>query len=477
MVVSDDKENNLLKYHEGMKFNKDVGYPIPNREIVSDFDHHEITSSIYGMTWNPALMHYYPTTPFNVQAYSSAEGIGDSGMDIIGGLKIEDFANLTNESEDAEELISFVQELYEEEFDNVEGELDLIEQSELQLSGFVDFEGEEAKSGRNLTCRTGCATKHPFNKTKRVQCEEECDKIFKPSQKQDKRRQDRKDRIDARDDFRKDKRSCKDKKRKGELTESQYKECIRKERKQKRSQIKEAGGNLAGRTWRATAKVFPLTLAGRGGALILVEQNVWGFSTRLAPALLPDSEAKDLFKPEAIEKAKKGWKNVSNAWKNLGGDPDKLKSSILKGYRKKPYKVSKKSSFDGEITYEFEEQSNFVDPATLSTAISTGITTLGGLANSLSKSDVEKNPYKDDKTPEDYKKSLEDGSVVANPESDGKTPIVNEKGQWIEPSTGKEIDPITGKYKDNIFGMNKWLVVGIGVVGLVAVYYLLKGKK
>ena len=164
MVVSDDNENQFLTYHKGMKFNKNVGYHIPEREIVGEKEHQEITSSIYGMTWNPALMHYYPTTTFDSQAYASAEGIGDTGMDMIGGLRMEDFANLTNDSEESEELTSMVQGLLEEEFDNVEGELDLIEQAEMQLSGFdSSFEGEEAQaedtrkvqSGKNLACRTG----------------------------------------------------------------------------------------------------------------------------------------------------------------------------------------------------------------------------------------------------------------------------------------------------------------------------------
>jgi hypothetical protein len=106
MVVSDDAENDALTYHNGMTFNKNVGYHLPQREIVKEQDHQEITSSMYGMTWNPALMHYYPTTVFDTKAYSSAEGMGDSGMDMIGGLRMEDFANLTCQDEDSIELTS-----------------------------------------------------------------------------------------------------------------------------------------------------------------------------------------------------------------------------------------------------------------------------------------------------------------------------------------------------------------------------------
>lgn len=481
MVVSDDNENNLLTYHKGMRFNKNVGYPIPDREVVDEKEHQEITSSIYGMTWNPALMHYYPTTVFDSQAYSSAEGIGDSGMDMIGGLRMEDFANLVNDTEEAEELTSMVQGLLEEEFDNVDGELDLIEQAEMQLSGFdSSFEGEDnrkVQSGKNLACRTSCATKHAFNKTKRNACEQECDKKFKASQKQEGRREDRENRKEARAEFRKDKKELKEKVKKGELSKSQYKESLKKERKDKRSEIKEAGGNLLGRTWRATAKINPLLVASRGGVLVLVGENVWGFATRLAPALLPDSEAKELFKPEAIEKAKIGWKKVARAYENLGGESEKLKQKAIAGYKKKPYKVSRKSSFEGEDFYEFEEQSNFVEPITISTAITTGIGALTGLVSAFTKAGGEKNPYKDDKTPEDYKNALKEGDIETNPPTDPNAPILNEKSEWVEPSTGKKIDPITGKYKDTIFGINKWVAIGIGVVSFFGIIYILKGKK
>lgn len=481
MVVSDDSENQFLSYTKGMKFNKNVGYHIPEREIVDEKEHTEITSSIYGMTWNPALMHYYPTTTFDTQAYASAEGIGDSGMDLIGGLKVEDFANLSNDSEYAEELTSMVQGLIEEEFDNVEGELDLIEQAEMQLSGFdSSFEGEDTRkveSGKNLACRAGCATKYPFNKDKRKACEEECDKKFKASKKQEGRREDREDRKIARDEFRGDKKDCKERLKKGEIQQWQYRECVKQERKDKRSKIKEAGGNVFTRGIRKVAKVTPILAVGRLGVLILVGDNTWGFATRLAPALLPESEAKELFKPEAIEKAKIGWKRVEKAYKNLGGDTDKLKSKAIQGYKKKPYKVSRKESFDGEVYYEMEETSNFVDPITAIGVAGAGISTLASLVSTFNKSGADKNPYKDEKTPEEFRVGMADGSVEMNPPVEPDAPKLNEKGEWVEPSTGRPIDPVTGKYKDTIFGINKWVAIGIGVVGLVAVYYVVKGKK
>jgi hypothetical protein len=484
MVVSDDSENDVLTYHKGMMFNKNVGYHIPEREIVKEKDHQEITSSIFGMTWNPALMHYYPTTVFDSQAYSSAKEIGDTGMDMIGGLRTEDFANLTNQDEDSIELTSMVQGLLEEEYDNVESELDLIEDAQMQLyNDDSSFEGEDnrkVQSGRNLICREGCKTKHPFNKTKRNSCLAECDKKFKASQKQEGRREDREARKEARKEFRADKKDCKEKLKNGELTRKQYRECVKKERKEKRSDIKEAGGNVLVRGLRGVAKVFPLTAASRGGVLVLVGDNTWGFATRLAPALLPESKANELFKPEAIVKAKKGWEKVKKGYKNLGGDPEKLRKKVIEGYNKKPYKVSRKSDFEGESVYEFEDYSNFAEPVSgtvIVAAVTAGISALTGLVNAFTKAGGEKNPYKNDKTPPDYQNALNDGTVETNPPTDANAPVLNEKDEWIEPSTGKVIDPITGKYKDTILGVNKWLAIGIGVAGVVGLYYIFKGKK
>ena len=483
MVVSDDSENDVLTYHRGMMFNKNVGYHIPEREIVKEKDHQEITSSIYGMTWNPALMHYYPTTVFDSKAYSSSKEIGDTGMDMIGGLRTEDFANLTNQDEDSIELTSMVQGLLEEEYDNVESELDLIEDAQMQLyNDDSSFEGEDnrkVQSGRNLICREGCKTKHPFNKTKRDSCLAECDKKFKASQKQEGRREDREAREEARKEFRAGKKDCKEKLRSGELQKWQYRECLKKERKEKRSEIKEAGGNVFGRGLRFAAKVNPLLATSRGGVLILVGDNTWGFATRLAPALLPDAEANELFKPEAIVKAKKGWEKVKKAYKNLGGDPEKLTKKVIEGYKKKPYKVARKSDFDGESFYEFKEYSNFeaATGAVIVGAVTAGISALTGLVNTFTKAGGERNPYKDDKTPDDYKNAIDDGTVETNPPTEPNAPVLNDNGEWTEPSTGKVIDPITGKYKDTIFGINKWLAIGIGVAGVVGLYYIFKGKK
>jgi hypothetical protein len=346
------------------------------------------------------------------------------------------------------------------------------------VAGAEAEDTRKVQSGKNLVCRTGCRAKHPINKTKREACENECDKKFKSSGKQENRRDEREERKDAKNEFRADKKSCKAKLSSGEFQKWQYKECLKKERKDKRGDIKEAGGNLATRIWRTTAVVNPILGLSRGGVLLLVGDNAWGFATRLVPALLPDAEAKELFRPEAIEKAKKGWKKVANGYRNIGGDDAKLKSKVIQGYKKKPYKVAKKSSFDGNDYYELDEATSSFDFGIPETAmVTSALGVVASLISAFTKAGGEKNPYKDDKTPDDYKKALEDGTIETNPTAGDKAPVLNEKGEWVEPSTGKVIDPITGKYKDTIFGLNKWLAIGIGVAGVVGLYYIFKGKK
>ena len=156
----------------------------------------------------------------------------------------------------------------------------------------------------------------------------------------------------------------------------------------------------------------------------------------------------------------------------------KLKNKVIEGFKKKPYKVSKKSSADGELTYEFEEKSNFeATSIAIASAVTSGVTALAGLVSAFTKAGGEQNPYKEDTTPQDYKTALVDGTIETNPTTDPKAPVLNEKGEWVEPSTGKVVDPVTGKYKDTILGINKWLAIGIGVAGLFGLYYILKSEK
>lgn len=428
MVVSDDYENNALTYAKGFDGNKEAGFPTPNRDIVGNKEHREVMSSFYGMTWNPALNRYFPTTPFDSQTYANADGDADLGMDIMGGFSMQDLAKLNNRNSDGRKLTKEVRDFYIEEYDNVEGEYETIGDALNKLYGRNVSEFSSAEGDSN-------------------------------KEKRDKRKDERKE-------FRQDKRACKDKKNRGELTNLEYVRCVEKEKEEKKRAIDENAG-FGRKAVRFATRFTPITALGRGSALLLIQMNSFGYATRLAPALLPDAEAKNLFKPESIQKAKDGWIKTQRAWKNLGGKPEKLKEAILKGYKKKPEKLK-------EPTQEEKKFSNVAEPISGGTILLVGgsiLTSLIGLVGKI----VDKNPYQDGKTPPDYAQGLNDGSVE-NPPLDPNAPALNTKGEWIDPKTGEKVNPQTGEKDDRIFGVNKYLALGIGVAGVVALYYLFKGK-
>lgn len=429
MVVSDDYENNALTYHKGFDSNKRAGFPTPNREIVGNKEHREVMSSFYGMTWNPALNRYFPTTPFDSQTYANADGDADLGMDIMGGFSMQDLAKLNNRNSDGRKLTKVVRDFYVEEYDNVEGEYETIGDALNKLYGRNVSEFSSAQGDSN--------------------------------------KEKRKKRKSARKEFRKDKRACKDKRNRGELTNLEYTRCVEKEKEEAKQVIDENAG-FGRKALRVATRFTPITAIGRGGALLLIKMNAFGFATRLAPALLPDAEAQKLFKAESIQKAKEGWIKTQRAWKNLGGKPEKLKESILKGYKKKPTKVEKNEKLENEKEISNAEG---VSTAVLITAGTSVLVSLIGLVGKI----VDKNPHKDGQTPADFQQGLNDGSVE-NPPLDPNTPTLNTKGEWIDPKTGEKINPQTGEKDDRIFGLNKYLALGIGVAGVVALYYIFKGK-
>jgi hypothetical protein len=340
---------------------------------------------------------------------------------------MQDLANLNNKNSDARKLTKEVRDYVIEEYDNVEGEYETINEALNKIY-----------YGDNYSSADGDSS----NKEKRGK------------------------RKDARKDFRQDKRACKDKKNRGELTNLEYTRCLEQEKEEKKQAIDENAG-FGRKAVRFATRFTPITALGRGGALLLIEMNGFGFATRLAPALLPDAEARNLFKPESIEKAKKGWVKVQRSWKNLGGKVDKLQSAILKGYKKKPEKLK-------EPTEEEKEFSN-LEPITTTALIGAGTSIVTALIDAISKAGVDKNPYKDGKTPPNFQQGLNDGTVE-NPPLDPNAPALNTKGDWIDPKTGEKINPETGKLDDRIFGINKYLAIGIGITGVVALFYLFKKK-
>lgn len=472
-AVSNDSENKKLKFIEGMVFNAKIKGYVPNANAVSPKYHNDITKHSLGMTFDPALQLYFPTTIYDTELYASAEGSGESIMDVVGCYSPEDIGRFSAFNDDSETIVRNVIELYEEEYDNVEGELDTIYEIEDKLdSEQYSYISKDEKELIKKECREKYGTGSDYNKcvrtTKRAERKED------RQERREERKEDRQERKDARKDKREGIKDCKEKYKAGELTKEQYKECQKAERKEKRERVKASGGTWLARVGRGVAKVFPLTASARGGILILTEMNAFGFATRLAPALLPEAESSTKFKPEAITNGKKAWAKVSNAFKNLGGNPDKLKEAILKGYKKKASKVERKASADGSnyVRITVPAYSN-IEPAT-ATLISTGIGALVSLIGILVANKVPKDPYRNGQAPPEWNDSK--GAVDETPEVDPNSPVVDPKtGEWIDPSTGKRIDPLTGTFKDEIFGMNKWLFYGLlGAVSIGAIVLIRK---
>lgn len=482
--VSYDKENRELNYMKGMVRNPAIKGYVPAPNVVGSDYHKAITKSQLGMTFDPALQLYFPTTIYDTELYASAEGSGEDIMDIVGCYSSDDIARFSAFNDDSEDIVENLIELYEEEYDNVEGELDTIYAVQEKLGGGDDYSyADDTKAGRNATCRAGCDVKHPFNKSKRLACKSECDKKFPPSAKQEERRENREERREERKEnreerkeARKEKRGaikdCKAELKAGNISKKDLKACKKEQRKIKRDRVKEAGGTFFARVGRGFAKVFPLTASSRGGILVLTKMNAFGFATRIAPALLPEAEAKKKFKPEAIQNGKVAWKKIANAYRNLGGNPDKLKEAILKSYKKKASKVEKQSSADGYTKFVVSSHSN-VDPAT-ATLIATGISALVSLIGILVKNKVPKDPYLEGEAPADWinSKTAVDEAPPIDPNEPQLDPAT---GKWIDPATGKEIDPLTGAYVGEIFGMNQYLFYGL--LGATAIGVILLVRK
>ena len=444
-AVSYDKENSELKYMKGMVRNPAIKGYVPSPNVVGSENHKEITKSQLGMTFDPALQLYFPTTIYDTELYASAEGSGENVMDIVGCYSSEDISKFSAFNDNSEDIVENLIELYEEEYDNVEGELDTIYAVQEKIGGEQYSYADDSKKDRRKD-----------------------------------RREDRRGNRDARKDARKDKRGairdCKAELKAGTITRQELSDCKKEQRKIKRDIVKESGGNFFARTGRGFAKVFPLTASARGGILILTKMNAFGFATRIAPALLPESESKTQFKPEAIKNGKVAWGKISNAFKNLGGNPDNLKREILKSYKKKASKVDKKSSADGYTKFTVSDYSNAIDPAT-ATLIATGISAFVSLIGILSKSKVPKDPYLKGKAPADWEDSK--NAVDDLPPIDPNEPQLDpETGEWIDPETGKAIDPLTGAFKGEIFGMNKYLFYALlGAIGIGLFFAIRKFSK
>lgn len=331
------------------------------------------------------------------------------------------------------------------------------------LEELSNASGDDSMPARNAACHFKCNFKV---KSKRAACWQDCDKRFPRSEGQEQRRDEQSTRRTARNIKRDSIEECKELFDKGEITKEEEINCIKGARFDKRQTIKEdGGGKLLTRVGRGFNKVNPISASARTGVLMLTKRNVAGFATRLAPALVPESEAKQKFTPEAIELSKKGWEKVKKAWKNLGGNEFKLRDSILEGFKKKPEKIPRsadKSSIDGSIKY-----SNAMGFDDIMTLVGAGLSLFGIILKLINNARVKKDPFKSADINPDYTKAMSEGIIDDSIPTDPNDPIIDPKtGKWIDPKTGKPIDPRTGQQL--ILGMNPYLAIGIGAIILVS---------
>ena len=462
MAVSDDAENDYLKYANGMKFSKATGYHTPLAELVSDDMHNEIMSGANGYTYNERLAQYFPSQ------YSSFNATKDEEItDILGGFSMNDIGDFSAFDDDGEETIEEYVDFLEEEYDNVDEEYDYITD--------IEDEIDETYSNFRMFGIGKRTAKQTAKKKARVTKRAEKKAVRKETKAQ--KKVDRGLRKQARKDKRSNKKDLKAKMKSGEISRKEFRAGKKQGRKDKRHKVREAGGNLLKRGWKTFAKFNPLTATARGGAkFIISKMNGFGVATRLAPAVVDDATAKAKFKPDSIAKAKKGWKKVAKIWNGLGGNPAMLKIAVKSGWNKKVKKINKKKGFDGSDTYEIEEEYSNIAPAIVAGYITAGLGAISGIIVAINKGKMDKNPYKDEETPADYEKSLKAGDVTTPP-VDPDAPIVDpETGNWIDPETGLEVDPTTGEVvEDKILGMpSLYVYIGGGLIGLILIILVIK---
>ncbi len=236
---------------------------------------------------------------------------------------------------------------------------------------------------------------------------------------------------------------------------------------------KDTGKNIAKagvKVAQFATKVFPLTLAGRGGFLYMVERNGFGLADRLAPLYLADTDpVLRKYKPEAVKEIRNSKFKIENAWENLGGEINPFKKAILDGRGRKPtvFKKGDKSfdgtqypysvTFDGNYEYfgsepafnmfdgEFytyfdgeqyvsEHKSNFIDPVTVTTLIISGLGVVASFIGILKSNKVPEQPFVDG-TPEAKEQAT---MPTSGSDIDPWAPI-------LSPDGTKVIDPTTGE--------------------------------
>lgn len=213
-------------------------------------------------------------------------------------------------------------------------------------------------------------------------------------------------RQDAKEEYKGDKAALKARLDKGEITRDEYNKLLKGEKIEKRTTIKTSGGgNIIGRT------LGTITAPMKAGIMAAFRINLFGISTALYPATIPESEwAKNNFNTGNAKKAVGVYNDLINKKlvKFLKGSGANAKLMIQEGAKKKITKLSKgqlvtttegytnpkaagmaKASGDDFFAYE-------AATATVTAGlILSAIVAIGEIVTALKEAGISKNPYND----------------------------------------------------------------------------------
>lgn len=129
---------------------------------------------------------------------------------------------------------------------------------------------------------------------------------------------------------------------------------------------------------KAVVRYNPLTLAARGGFLLVIKKNMFGFSKALYPAIISESEAKAKgYSNDEISKAKNAYSGVEKLFvKTLQGKEDSLKKQI---------KIGAEHHFKNHPLNGVENEESLGEPISVGASVTAASTPIVAGAKILSK--------------------------------------------------------------------------------------------
>ena len=211
----------------------------------------------------------------------------------------------------------------------------------------------------------------------------------------------------------------------------------------------------------------PRNVASRSAALYAFRTNMYGVSSRLAPAFISDSA----FKPDAKATVKPKWEKIKKFWVKIGGSVPKLESAIRKGYKIRPVKnLSSKVGFKKTHSAAGDELSEVEIPQEAQGGLE-GMPIVGAIIKLLRQLPLIKNVFKNNAdAPEGLDDAITDGEEFSTDED-----IFNIGPDGEPMEDGEPIE------SEEILGIPKTpFIIGAALLGTTAVVliaaFAMKGK-